>query len=61
MREPLANEVWTSQIRLPAEMHVFIQQEAAKMGVAQNAFLITLISMGRKLWEADVTHLLKVQ
>lgn len=50
-----------TQIRLPAEIHEYIQKEAERMGIAQNAFLVILLEQGRKLWEADVTHLLEVK
>lgn len=46
-----------SQIRLPEGIHDYIRQEAERMGIAQNAFLVILLEQGRKLWEADVTHL----
>ena len=54
MRE--INGVVASQVRLPAEMHNYIKQEAERMGIAQNAFLIILLEQGRKLWEANITH-----
>ena len=44
----------STQIRLPAGMHEYIRQEAARMGIAQNAFLIILLEQGKKLWEAQV-------
>lgn len=54
-------EVVSTQIRLPAGMHEYIKREADRMGVAQNTFLIILLEQGRKLWEADVTHLREVK
>lgn len=48
------NESIATQIRLPAEIHEYIKTEAARMGIAQNAFLIILLEQGKKLWEADV-------
>lgn len=48
--------VISTQIRLPAGIHEYIKQEADRMGIAQNAFLIILLEQGKKLWEADVTH-----
>ena len=53
--------VINTQIRLPAGIHEYIRQEADRMGIAQNAFLIILLEQGRKLWEADVTHLREVK
>lgn len=44
----------STQIRLPANMHEYIKQEAARMGIAQNAFLVVLLEQGKKLWEAQV-------
>ena len=54
-------ETISTQIRLPADIHNYIKQEADRMGIAQNAFLIILLEQGRKLWDADVTHLLEVK
>ncbi len=55
------NETISTQIRLPVEIHKYIKQEADRMGIAQNTFLIVLLEQGRKLWEADVTHLREVK
>ena len=55
------NNTISTQIRLPAEIHEYIKQEADRMGIAQNAFLIILLEQGKKLWEADVIHLLEVK
>lgn len=49
-------EIISTQIRLPADMHEYIRQEADRMGIAQNAFLITLLYQGKKLWESNATH-----
>ncbi len=57
----MSKDIVCTQIRLPAGIHKYIQQEADKMGIAQNAFLIILLEQGKKLWEADVTHLLEVK
>ena len=54
-------EMIATQIRLPASMHEYIKQEADRMGIAQNAFLVILLEQGKKLWEADVTHLREVK
>lgn len=54
-------EIISTQIRLPAGIHEYIKQEADRMGIAQNAFLIILLEQGRKLWEADVTHFREVK
>ena len=48
-------EVVSPQIRLPAQMHEYIKQEADRMGIAQNAFLVILLEQGRKLWESEIT------
>lgn len=42
----------STQVRLPDGIHSYIKQEAARMGIAQNAFLIVLLEQGKKLWEA---------
>ena len=47
-------EVIATQVRLPAEIHAYIQTEAARLGIAQNAFLVVLLDRGRKAWEAQV-------
>ena len=44
-----------TQTRLPAEIHEYIKQEAARLGIAQNAMLVILLDRGRKLWEAEVS------
>lgn len=54
-------DIISTQIRLPAGIHEYIKQEADRMGIAQNAFLIILLEQGRKLWEADVTHFREVK
>lgn len=57
----MENKVIATQIRLPAEIHGYIQREAARLGIAQNAFLVILLDQGRKVWEAKVNLLLKDQ
>ncbi|MDO4327533.1 MAG: hypothetical protein Q4E24_16170 [bacterium] len=54
-------EMIATQIRLPESMHEYIKQEADRMGIAQNTFLVILLEQGKKLWEADVTHLREVK
>ena len=49
------NEVVSTQIRLPTGIHEYIRQEAERMGIAQNAFLVVLLEQGKKLWESSVT------
>ena len=51
-----SKEIISTLIRLPAEIHEYIKQEADRMGIARNAFLITLLYQGKKLWEAVATH-----
>lgn len=55
------SKVIATQIRLPEEIHEYIKKEADRIGIAQNAFLVILLEQGKKLWEADVTHLLQVK
>ena len=55
------NNIISTQIRLPAEVHEYIKQEADRMGIAQNAFLIILLEQGKKLWEANITYLREVK
>ncbi len=54
-------EIISTQVRLPARIHEYVKTEADRMGIAQNAFLVILLEQGRKLWEADVTHLREVR
>lgn len=55
------NEIISTQVRLPAEIHSYIKQEAERLGVAQNAFLLVLLDRGRKLWEAEINQRAQVQ
>ncbi len=57
----MKNESISTQIRLPAEIHEYIKQESARMGIAQNAFLVILLEQGKKLWEARVNLHLEVK
>lgn len=50
----MKNASVSTQVRLPVGVHEYIKQEAARMGIAQNAFLVILLEQGRKLWEADI-------
>ena len=54
-------EIISTQIRLPAGIHEYVREEAERLGIAQNAFLVILLEQGRKLWEADVTHCREVK
>ena len=49
----MASESVNTQIRLPAELHQYIQQEAGRLGIANNAFLIILCDLGGKVWEEN--------
>lgn len=49
----------STQVRLPTDIYEYIEQEAERMGIAKNAFLIILLEQGRKLWKADFTVQLK--
>ncbi|MCC8078757.1 MAG: hypothetical protein LIO57_01660 [Oscillospiraceae bacterium] len=51
----MKNETVATQIRLPSGIHEYIQREAARIGIAQNAFLVVLLEQGKKLWEAGVS------
>ena len=50
-----SSKVVATQIRLPANIHEYIRQEAERLGIAQNAFLVVLLEQGKKLWESSVT------
>lgn len=49
------HKIISTQIRLPEGIYEYIKGEAARMGIAQNAFLIILLEQGKKLWEAGVS------
>ena len=51
----------STQVRLPAGIHSYIKQEAARIGIAQNAFLVILLEQGKKLWEAKPNLHLEVK
>lgn len=51
----MKNETISTQIRLPPGIHEYIKQEAARLGIAQNAFLVILLEQGKRLWEADIS------
>lgn len=48
------NSVVSTQIRIPKDIHGYIRDQAEKMGIAQNAFLIILLEQGKRLWEAEI-------
>ena len=45
----------STQVRLPDDIHTYIQRESDRLGISQNAFLVILLDRGRKVWEADVS------
>lgn len=47
-------EIVSTQIRLPADIHEWMKQEAARLGVSMNALLVILLDKGRRVWDADV-------
>lgn len=55
------NEIKTTQLRIPAELHEYIRDCAARMGIPQNAFMIVLMEQGKKIWESKVSILSEVQ
>lgn len=48
------------QIRLPANLHEYAKEEAAKMGIPLNSFLVVLMTQGKKLWEAKIETTVQV-
>lgn len=50
------NETVATQIRLPAELFDYIRGESKRTGVSQNAVMLFLMDMGRKLLEAPITR-----
>lgn len=55
------SKITSTQVRLPEEIHSYIQQEAGRLGIAQNAFLLVLLDRGKRLWEAEVTQRVQEQ
>lgn len=49
----MANESVSTQIRLPSGLHEYIQKEAGRLGIANNAFLVILCELGGKVWDAN--------
>lgn len=49
------NGVISTQVRLPENIHSYIREQAGKMGITQNAFLVILLEQGKRLWEAEVS------
>lgn len=45
----------STQIRLPANLHAWMKQEAEKIGVPLNSFLIILLDRGKRVWEQNVS------
>jgi len=54
-------KITSTQVRLSEEIHSYIQQEAGRLGIAQNAFLLVLLDRGRKLWEEEVSQQVREQ
>ena len=48
-------EIISTQIRLPVEIHEYIRQEAGRLAIPQNTFLVVLPEQGKKLWESDIS------
>lgn len=48
------NDIIATQIRLPANLHEYAKEEAAKIGVPLNSFFIILMVQGKKMWEAQI-------
>lgn len=45
-----------TQIRLPDEFHKYVKEQSQEMGISQNSFMIVLMKLGRKIWDADISH-----
>lgn len=50
----MEKSIVSMQIRLPANLHEYAKEEAAKMGIPLNSFLVVLMTQGKKLWEAKI-------
>ncbi len=53
-------DVISTQIRLPASLHEYAKEEALKMGIPLNSFLVVLMTQGKKLWEANIETTVQV-
>lgn len=42
-----------SQVRFPEDTLKYIRQEADRLGVSQNSFILVLLEQGRKVWASD--------
>ena len=40
-----------TQIRIPGGLHKYIQSEASRIGITNNAFLIILCELGGRVWD----------
>lgn len=49
----------TTQLRLSDEIAEYIKTEAEKINISQNSFTLTLISLGKKVWDSDVVTQIK--
>ena len=56
----MEKSIVSMQIRLPANLHEYAKEEAAKMGIPLNSFLIVLVTQGKKLWEAKIETTVQV-
>ena len=44
-------KITATQIRLPAGIHAFIQQEAERTGISQNALMLMLMELGKRVYD----------
>lgn len=55
----MVNETVSTQVRLPSELYEYIQDEAGRLGIANNAFLMVLCELGRKVWEENKSGVIR--
>lgn len=45
-----------TQIRLPDDLYNYIKEQSDVNGVSQNALMITLMVLGKKIWDAKTVN-----
>jgi hypothetical protein len=43
-----------TQIRISQDLYGYVQSNAERLGVSQNAFMMILMDLGRKVYESDI-------
>jgi hypothetical protein len=43
-----------TQTRMPQDLHDYVRDNAERLGVSQNAFMMILMDLGRKVYESNI-------